>query len=355
MKLKKRNIIILLAAFVAVLAWAVYEDGLDNLLEMFRMLNPFWLAVALVFMVLYWALESSILFDITKCFHPAQRFRNSVTTSMLGQLFNCITPFSSGGQPVQAYHMYKTGVPLGIASCALMAKFIIYQLCLTIYSMVVLLFYWKPLSRLVSGFAWLVFIGFAINFAVMVGLICVCFFRRFTRFITTGCVRLLAKLHIIKDKEEKLVYVERELSEFHRCFAAIKARPAMMLRSSLLSFAQLTAFFLIPYFICLAFGIENLSIMMALSAQSFVVMISCFVPLPGAAGGAEFSFHTFFSPFFPQGMSVNPAMLLWRLITFYLPILVGICFMVFDSKSKEAVREAEHEDILPESEELSEG
>lgn len=340
MKLKKRNIVILLIAFLAVLVWVVYEDGFDNLLAMFRMLNPVWLVVALLLMVVYWALESGILHDITSCFHTRQRFRNSVTTSMIGQLFNCITPFSSGGQPVQAYHMYKTGVPLGIASCALMAKFIIYQICLTVYSMVVLIFYWKPLSEQVSGFAWLVFIGFSVNFAVMLGLLCVCFFRRFTRFITTGLVRLLAKLRLVKDKEKRLAYIEGELEEFHSCFAAIKAHPGMMLRSTLLTFVQLTVYFLIPYFICLAFGIWNLSVPMAVSAQAFVVMISSFVPLPGAAGGAEFSFHTFFSPFFPAGMSVNPAMLLWRLITFYLPILAGICFMLFSSKSKEALQEA---------------
>ena len=75
---------------------------------------------------------------------------------------------------------------------------------------------------------------------------------------------------------------------------------------------------------------------MVVSAQAFVVMISSFVPLPGAAGGAEFSFKTFFAPFFsPYHISVNPAMLLWRFITFYLPIIVGACFMATYPKLKE--------------------
>lgn len=332
MRLKKSNIIILAVAFVAVMAWVVFEDGTNNLLSMFQMINPIWLIIALLFMVLYWFLESTILHDIIRCFHPTQQYGNSLTTSMIGQLFNCITPFSSGGQPVQAYHMVKTGVPLGIASCSLLAKFIIYQICLTIYSAVVLVLYWRPLSAEISGFGWLVFVGFAVNFGVMMGLLCICFLRRFTHAVCNGAVRLLSKLRIVKDKEKTLAYIETELSEFHECFTAIKKNPRKMLRAALLSLLQLTAFFLIPFFICCSFGLRGLSMPMAIAAQSFVTMISSFVPLPGAAGGAEYSFHTFFSPFFPVGMSVNPAMLLWRLITFYLPILVGMIFMVIHPK-----------------------
>ena len=179
-------------------AWVIHEDGADNLLRMFRLLNPLWLIAAVLFMVVYWFLEAGILHRITRRFHSVQKFKNSLCTSMIGQLFNCITPFASGGQPVQAYHMVKTGVPLGISTGALMIKFIVYQFCLTIYSIVVLLFCWRPLSQKVSGFGYLVFIGFAINFAVMMGLLCICFFQRFTKKLAHGLVRFLAKIHILK-------------------------------------------------------------------------------------------------------------------------------------------------------------
>lgn len=332
MKFKKLNIILLALAFVGVLAWVVYQDGAGNLLNMFRMLNVPWLLCGLLLMVVYWLLEGGILHDIVRAFHPRQRFKDSLTTSMIGQLFNCITPFASGGQPVQAYDMVKSGVPLGVAGSSLMIKFIIYQFCLTLYSAVVLIFFWQPFSAKVSGFGWLVFVGFAINLTVMLGLVCVCFFRKFTRGMVNSLIRLGAKLHLVKDKQHALDYAERELTQFHDSFAAIREHGGMVLKASLLSILQLTVFFLIPYFICRAFGIGGIPVMEALSAQAFVVMISSFVPLPGAAGGAEYSFHTFFSPFFPANISVNLAMLLWRLITFYLPILVGMIFMVRGSK-----------------------
>lgn len=338
MKFKKINLIFLVIVFVGVLAWAIHEDGVDNLANMFLSLNPFWLVGALLFIGAYWLLEAGILHDVLKAFHPSQKFRNSLTTSMIGQLFNCITPFSSGGQPMQAYHMVKTGVPLGISGSVLMIKFIIYQFCLTLYSIVVLIFYWYPFSQKVSGFGYLVFIGFTINFAVMLGLISVCFFRRFTRAMVGGLISLLHKIRIVKDKEKTLSYIDAELEEFHTCFLEIKKHKIMVLKASLLSIFQLTAFYLISYFILLSFGVVGTSPVMVIAAQAFVSMITSFVPLPGAAGGAEFSFKTFFSPFFPAGMSVNLPMLLWRMITFYLPILVGMLFLLKSGSPKEVAQ-----------------
>lgn len=340
MKFKRLNIAILAIVFVGVIAWVIYEDGWDNILRMFGMLQPLWMSCAVLMMVFYWLLESWILHGIVKSFYDKQRFRDSLTTSMIGQLFNCVTPFSSGGQPIQAYHMTRTGVPLGVAGGALMIKFIVYQICLTIYSIVMLLFFWKPLSANVSGFGYLTFVGFAINSAVLLLLGAICFFRGFTSRASHGLVHVLARIHLVKDREKTDRYIEEQLEEFHASFLAIRRHPGMMIRASILSLLQLTVFFLVPYFICLAFGIRGIPIPMALAAQSFVVMISSFVPLPGAAGGAEYSFHTFFSGFFAASEAgINLAMLLWRLLTFYLPILVGACFMIGTPREeKDAIR-----------------
>ncbi len=327
MRFKKRNLFFLILIFLAVAGYVLCTDGPETLLSLCVSLNPLWVGCAVLMMAVYWLLEGAILHGVVKTFHPVQRFGDSLRTSMLGQLFNCLTPFSSGGQPVQAYDMVKSGVPLGIAGSALLIKFILYQTALTIYSAVVLLFYWRAFSSMVSGFGWLVFVGFAINAAVMLGLFSVCCFRRLTRFLALWGIRLFSRLRILKNREEAEASMEKELSAFHESFLAMSAHKGVMLRQFLLSLVQLTAFFLVPYFILLSFGVKEMSVGMAVSAQAFVTMVSSFVPLPGAAGGAEFSFHTFFSPLFPDGSSVNLAMLLWRLLTFYLPILAGSVFM----------------------------
>lgn len=48
---------------------------------------------------------------------------------------------------MQAVHMVKCGVPLGVASSSLLVKFIVYQGTLTLYSLVILLFITVPLPN----------------------------------------------------------------------------------------------------------------------------------------------------------------------------------------------------------------
>lgn len=89
---------------------------------------------------------------------------------------------------------------------------------------------------------------------------------------------------------------------------------------------QLTAFFLVPYCVLMALGVQGLQVGDVVASAAFILMISSFVPLPGASGGAEGSFYVFFQMFFKASGSVSVAILLWRMFTFYLPIVVGVYF-----------------------------
>ena len=50
-------------------------------------------------------------------------------------------------------------------------------------------------------------------------------------------------------------------------------------------------------------------------------------------GGAELGFYNLFSTFIPEGF-LNVSILIWRLITFYLPIFVGLFLCLFTKKNK---------------------
>lgn len=84
---------------------------------------------------------------------------------------------------------------------------------------------------------------------------------------------------------------------------------------------QITVNSLVPYFIYRSFGLNSASVITFIAAQVFVSMISAFVPLPGASGGAEVSFSLFFSMFFQA--TTLPALVLWRFLTYYTNILFG--------------------------------
>lgn len=339
---KKGNYILIALSFVVLIGYLVYKEGYQSIVSALKSANLSWLLAAVGLMVIYWLLEAVILHRLTRQFYKKLSFKTTFNTSMLGQFFNCVTPFASGGQPIQAFYMVRSGVPLGVATCGLLAKFLIYQVVLTLYSMVLLVVKLKFFSERIQGFTTLVFIGFIVNFAVMLLLICVGLFKNLSKKLAKGLVSVLAKLRIVKNKEERLAYFYKEIDTFHENFQMLGNHMGTVIESCIVSVVQLTVYFLISYFIYRSFGLNGSVISGFIAAQAFTLMISSFVPLPGAMGGAEMGFVAFFKIFFP-GNLIGTAMLLWRLATFYLPIGVGMFFVknLLKGKDKEKLQTME--------------
>ena len=59
-----------------------------------------------------------------------------------------------------------------------------------------------------------------------------------------------------------------------------------------------------------------------IAANAFVAMTTAFIPLPGAAGGAEGGFYFFFNFFF-TARNIMAAIFIWRIITYYFNIGFG--------------------------------
>lgn len=317
-------IIVLVA--VGSIAAAFLADGPEKIFASLAGADKRWLAAGAGCMLIYWALESGCLHLAARKAWPGQRLGTSVVTSMIGQLFNCITPFASGGQPIQAFHMTRSGMPVGKATSVLLAKFIVYQTVLALYSAAVLVFEYRNFAENIDGFSKLALIGFAVNAAVVVVLFCVGFFPKITGGFFQSCLLILARLRIIRDPEAAGAGIDREISTFHQGFTELRRERGVMSAMAVMTVLQLTAFFLVPYCVLMALGIQGLQVGHVVASAAFILMISSFVPLPGASGGAEGSFYVFFQMFFKASGSVSVAILLWRMFTFYLPIVVGVYF-----------------------------
>ena len=318
-KSNKVSLIVCAIAFVVTVVYlAVFDNGIfDSLGE----INFGFLLIAIACMGIYWLLEAASLHVVTKAVHPEQKFKHTFLVSILGQYYNCITPFASGGQPVQAFYMVQYGTPLGSSMTALLAKFIVYQFVLTIYSAVVLVcgalsFVGSP-EMLV-----LTIIGFAINFAVIVGLLVLAFAKMAAVKIAHGVITILAKVRIVKDKEAKMKFIDEEMESYHKDFVFIRQQPVVVLKMVIMTVLQLTVYFSISYVLYLGFGLSGTSWFTIISCQAYVLMISAFVPLPGALGAAEGSYAAFYKGIF--GSYVGISTFIWRFLTFYLPIVVGL-------------------------------
>ena len=313
--------------FAVLCIWLLKQYSIQALWKMMLGMRPLWILAALGLMVVYWVFESLGLHLAVSRFVPTQNPGDTFCATMIGQFFNCITPFSSGGQPMQAWYLVKKGVSLSFASCSLLIKFIVYQFVLTIYSELTLLLCFKSFAGRISSIGWLIFVGFGVNLLVITGLLCLGFLRRPTEKVLYGSVSLLKKVKLISEQSSSKAKerIQKELMEFYEGFAQIRQDIGGILAMSALTAVQLTAFFLIPLCIFYAFGLGKADVLLMICAGAFVLNFTSFIPLPGAAAGAEIGFHTIFSIFFPTHI-LSVAILFWRLLTFYLPICVGGCF-----------------------------
>lgn len=326
MKKQTWNWIIILLFAGALIGSLFIADKPQNIWKALVAAKPVFLWGAVLCMVGYWLFESIALYLMANKMNQKLSFAESVKTSMVGQLFNCITPFASGGQPIQAYRLKQCGIPVGKASCILLAKFIVYQVVLTVYSLILILLRFSFFVSEVSRFEYLVLLGFGVNCLVVVMLIGIGFFPRTSRKVLYGLTSLLSRIHLVKNEAEMRVKVDKEMDEFYETFQELKANLKMLLAPCLITVLQLTVFFTVPYCICLALGVANPQYLTIISAAAFVLMISSFIPLPGGSGGAEGGFYLLFSMFFPTAGLVAITIVLWRVMTFYLPIIVGFVF-----------------------------
>ena len=103
---------------------------------------------------------------------------------------------------------------------------------------------------------------------------------------------------------------------------------------SFLNVVKLSINFILPFLCALALGVDigAKEIIIIIALSSYLLLITTYIPIPGASGGSEFFFYLLFAPIFGSGNStLASAMIIWRTITFYLPLLYcGIVLLVFN-------------------------
>ena len=324
---KRRGTIfsVLFIVFMAgLMVWLIsrLEDP-EAIMQSLRSADASYMLLALGCMALFWFIESLILKSVCHGMGERLSVGASFVVSMTGQLFNNITPFASGGQPAQVLEMARRGISYGSSSCIMIVKFIIYQLSMTLYGLSVSI--WKApfFSAHIPGFYLLIALGFLTNCAALSIMVVVGLFPKGARAAARWLIAAGAKLHLVRHPDRLNERVNSELDGFYNNFQLIKTDLRRAIVPLLLTIAQLTLYFIIPFLLFRAVGIAGSSFADIFSATVFVNMVTAFIPAPGASGGAEGSFYWFLSIFIQNGDLLLVITMLWRVITFYVPIIVS--------------------------------
>lgn len=318
----KKNSAILLIITIVVLFFLLK----DNMGEIFSTLSKINLLYLLVAIMLYFAYIISKAYIIYKCVDEKDKlsFKEAIKHNIITQFFNGITPFSTGGQPMEVYMIAEHNIKVSKATSVTLENFIFYQTALVIYGVIAvvcnLTFNLFPKVALLKH---LVLLGFIINSLVAVGLYAIMLSKTVTKKISNTIIKLLGKLKIIKDTSKAKASWQEKLEEFHYISKDLLKRKKTFIFGILINLFSLTCLYIIPLFIM--YGLHDftsLNPMSAITSSAYVLLIGSFVPIPGASGGIEYGFIKFFGNFMPV-VILNSLLITWRFITYYLGMILG--------------------------------
>lgn len=321
----KKNSIILILITILVLVF-VLKDDFPEIIKSLVGANFWYLIIALLCFFVGLAFEARAYQEIIEGYQHEYTFKKSYKMLLITKFFNGITPFSSGGQPMQIYMLKKDGIRLTKATNIIVQNFIIYQAALVLFGIfAVLVNHFNPIFKEVTLLKQLVTLGFIMNTLVMIGLIIISFSSTFNHFILRKVITLLNKIHIVKDYDKTLEKWKERVDDFHEGAEYLKKNKLLCVRTFIYNIIYLGLIYVMPYFVILAINKsipDGVTPLKATVSSAYVLIMGSFVPIPGASGGIEYGYYKFFGNFI-KGSLLKASLLIWRTISYYLPMIIG--------------------------------
>lgn len=308
--------------------------GIESLAHIAKSLRHTWLLAAVLAAVACWLLEGYEINLLCRHLKPGWRFSRSFSAGMIGFLYSAVTPFATGGQPMQMYTLRNMGMDTGMAGSVVAVKTLIYQVVMVLYALLMVALKLHYFQTNVTNFAFLTVIGLFTNCLFIALVVLFMVSEKMTDRILRSSLLLLHRLKMCRHPKKRYEKIHSQLQVFHDASKTMGNCAPLYLSVVASVTLQITLNSLIPFFIYRSFNMRGASITAMIAAQVFVAMVSAFVPLPGGSGGAESSFYLFFGIYFGQA-AIFPAILLWRIITYYANIVFGGIFAYFGSKMKQ--------------------
>lgn len=320
-KTKKRILTTIFIAFnILIIAWTAYSqfsnsDSAANLSDV--KINAWLLLPALLLFIIGYGAETYKYVYMTTKFGDQPDWRVGARTVFLGRYYDNITPAAVGGQPFQIHYMHTNGVKHGYAAMIPILGLVSTQLGFLIVAVISYLTCGHLTDPKILGLGILGLIFYGVFPAAV---IIATFFPKLLQKIIAGAVRLISRLHIIKDEEKAVKKATDSIEQYATCIRKIlsdKKSIIILLALSVTFHLGITA---LPYFIIRAFGgeISFLKCFVTILAVTSAVYIT---PTPGNSGFAEGYFFTVFESL--ASGYVFWAMLFWRFFTYYIYIIMG--------------------------------
>jgi len=350
------NILIVLIITVVVVIYSTYNNFVDI---MSTLSNAFatgvgigWTFGAFGLMLLAFLIDALVIFSFSRLYTRRYTFGQATAAQSYKFFYDGIDPIQSAGKVMQANVLSKQKIPLASAASIMVMCFIVNGAALLVFetisfaikapqilSLNVPLFTDNaPLPMIVPTI-----LGFAVDLLLIFIPLLLAYSKTFKKIILRGIIPLLTKMKILKNPDkttEKVnVLIETFKIELKRLLSNI---PFTFLIFFLFGLGLLVRGS-IPYFTAQAVGDlkDGAQYIDFVLLTTFHQMIASAIPIPGSSGVSEAFFAVLFYEYFDNASAAVPAVvLLWRTITYTLPLVVtGFASAFYKPGGKARVQE----------------
>lgn len=353
------NIVIVLIVTAAGVGISLASD-FNNIVDSFKTVDWFWIGMCFLMVILAMGLRSLILFAFARLYTRNYHFHQAIACDNIGTFYNGVTPGSSGGQLTQAYTYKKQGVPISAAASILVMYSIVYQAVLIVYGIVSFIVKYDMLMDIKAiefsinrmpisiSILPLTIIGFALNLGVVLIVLLMSYSRKVHNFVLGPFMSFLAKIKILKNPDKYRESLRIQVENFKIELRRLLSNFPFTILVTVLFFLVMTLTYSIPYFAGKALGasyaVDWMSFWDSVYYGNYHQMINGLIPIPGSAGVSEYFFNqlfdSYYNPMGNEGISTFAAQIIWRTITFTIPLIVaGFVAAFYRSSPKENISE----------------
>ena len=316
---------------IFVLVMILSFNDIGNIFGMLAHAEIGYVFAAIGLLLVYLGISPIALCILTKSRKNDISVKKTYVIGMTEHFFNGITPFATGGQPFQVYAFARSGVKPAESTGLLLMNFIIYQIVISAFSGLALIFYSRfATNALISVIA---IVGFSVNFAVLACAVAIATSSHVRRFLQ-WCVGLLCKIKFIaKFLEPQLPKFNAYMEQVQIAFKDLLKKPGVFFSCLGVKAVSMAAYYAITFFVIRSLGIEIGidQLFFVICGTAFAVTMVIFLPTPGSSGGVEFAFSVIFATIIGADQIETISyggMLIWRLITYYLSMMISLAFYI---------------------------
>lgn len=333
-KLKKVANVIVLALVTCLVLYFSLKDNFNTIINEIINVNIFWLVISFLLAISFWFFKAIATTRIANIFKKDYSIKQGMRLVLETNFFHAITPFAVGGQPYEIYSLKKSKLKITEATNVSIVNFIVYQIALVLLGIIAIVYnHHFVLLKENDLLKNLVVVGFLVNFIVIVALFLLTCTKKINKILMKFIIKVLNKIHLVKNKDEKIKQFNEYLNEFHQGAKILLQDKKLFIKLIFVHFIGLISSYLIPLTLAYAMGISSYTGIEAIVLSSYVMLIGAFVPIPGGTGGLEYGFMTFYGSFI-KGSKLNAIVLLWRFITYYFAMILGAILLGIRKKEK---------------------